>query len=28
MEDGRIVFEGAKEEALSDKRLREVFLGI
>lgn len=28
MEDGRIVFEGSKEEALSDKRIKEVFLGI
>jgi len=28
MEDGRIVFEGGKEEALSDEHLRKVFLGI
>jgi branched-chain amino acid transport system ATP-binding protein len=28
MEDGRIVFEGGKEEALKDEHVREVFLGI
>jgi branched-chain amino acid transport system ATP-binding protein len=28
MEDGRAVFEGSKEEALSDKHLKEAFLGI
>lgn len=28
MEDGRIVFEGNKEEVMSNKRIREVFLGI
>jgi len=28
MEDGRIVFEGNEEEALSNKDVREVFLGI
>ena len=28
MEDGRIVFEGGKDEALSDEHLRKVFLGI
>lgn len=28
MEDGRIVFEGGKEEVLSDKHVKEVFLGI
>ena len=28
MEDGRIVFEGNKEEALSNKHVQEVFLGI
>ena len=28
MEDGRIVFEGGKEEALSNEHVREVFLGI
>ena len=28
MEDGRIVFEGGKEEALSNERAKEVFLGI
>ena len=28
MEDGRIVFEGGKDEALKDEHVREVFLGI
>jgi len=28
MEDGRIVFEGRKEEALSNEHVKEVFLGI
>jgi branched-chain amino acid transport system ATP-binding protein len=28
MEDGRIVFEGSKEEVMNDKHVREVFLGI
>ncbi len=28
MEDGRIVFEGGKEEVLSNKHVKEVFLGI
>ena len=28
MEDGRIVFEGGKEEALSNEHVKEVFLGI
>jgi len=28
MEDGRIVFEGGKEEALSNKQVKEVFLGM
>jgi branched-chain amino acid transport system ATP-binding protein len=28
MENGRIVFEGGKEEVLSDKHVKEVFLGI
>jgi len=28
LEDGRIVFEGNKEEALSNKHVKEVFLGI
>lgn len=28
MEDGRIVFEGSKEEVMSNKHVREVFLGI
>ena len=28
MEDGRIVFEGNKDEALSNKHVKEVFLGI
>ena len=28
IEDGRIVFEGSKEEVLSNKHVREVFLGI
>jgi len=28
MEDGRIVFEGDKEEALSNKTVREAFLGV
>lgn len=28
MEDGRIVFEGGKEEALSDEHVKEVFWGI
>jgi branched-chain amino acid transport system ATP-binding protein len=28
IEDGRIVFEGGKEEALSNKHVKEVFLGI
>ena len=27
MEDGRIVFEGGKDEALRDEHVREVFLG-
>jgi len=28
MEDGRIVFEGSKDDALKDEHVREVFLGI
>lgn len=28
MEDGRIVFEGCKEDALKNKKIRQVFLGI
>ena len=28
MEDGRIVFEGGKDDALKDKHVKEVFLGI
>ena len=28
MEDGRIVFEGSKEEVMSNKHVREVFLGV
>ena len=28
MEDGRIVFEGTKEEVLNNKRVKEIFLGI
>jgi branched-chain amino acid transport system ATP-binding protein len=28
MEDGRIVFEGGKEEALSNEHVKKVFLGI
>jgi len=28
MEDGRIVFEGSKDDALKDKHVKEVFLGI
>ena len=28
MEDGRIVFEGSKDEVMSNKHVREVFLGI
>ncbi len=28
MEDGRIVFQGSKEEVMSNKHVREVFLGI
>lgn len=28
MEDGRIVFEGSKDEALKDEHVKEVFLGI
>ena len=28
MEDGRIVFEGGKEEVLSNKHVKEMFLGI
>lgn len=28
MEDGRIVFEGSKEEALSNEHVKEVFLGV
>jgi len=28
IEDGRIVFEGGKEEALSNEHVKEVFLGI
>ena len=28
MEEGAIVFEGAKEEALSDEHIKSVFLGI
>ena len=28
MEDGRIVFEGGKEEVLSNEHVKEVFLGI
>jgi branched-chain amino acid transport system ATP-binding protein len=28
MEDGRIVFEGGQDEALSNRHVREVFLGI
>jgi branched-chain amino acid transport system ATP-binding protein len=28
MEDGSIVFEGGKEEALSDEHIKSVFLGI
>ena len=28
MEDGRIVFEGSKDDALKDEHVKEVFLGI
>lgn len=28
VEDGRIVFEGDREEVFKDKRVKEVFLGI
>jgi len=28
MEDGRIVFEGNREEVMSNKHVREVFLGL
>jgi len=28
MEDGRIVLEGTREEVMSNKHVREVFLGI